>query len=320
MTAAVETRFGDRVLPLVDPHGLRLALVEPPERRARPFTPWDGSPVPGERQIRGLYGARLWERDRRRPPRSSPSRSASSGSATEGGWTRYGFADAAGVRRRSRNAGARGAARGASAACIIWRGAWTTTAHQLAVRDAGRGRRRAADAGHRSLLVQVGLLQGAGRRAVRARDRRAGVRGRRRSGASRRDAGAAAVARGASHGDRAVLPALKAPRRAGGARLMAASGLRSPLRAAGRRRPADAAAAARHWRQRTRSAAARPRAPARRRRFLSPRGKVLERGMPRFFRRLAEGVFDLEDLQFRARELAPFVAAAAAHYGFDRAA
>ena len=38
--------------------------------------------------------------------------------------------------------------------------------------------------------------------------------------------------------------------------------------------------------------------------LLSPRGKVLENGMPRFFRRLAEGVFDEEDLIRRARELA----------------
>jgi predicted esterase len=50
---------------------------------------------------------------------------------------------------------------------------------------------------------------------------------------------------------------------------------------------------------------------------LSPRGKVLEQGMPRFFRRLAEGVFDIEDLRQRAGELADFVAAAAAHYRFD---
>ncbi|HEY8257342.1 MAG TPA: alpha/beta hydrolase [Gemmatimonadales bacterium] len=41
--------------------------------------------------------------------------------------------------------------------------------------------------------------------------------------------------------------------------------------------------------------------------LLSPRGKVLENGMPRFFRRLAEGVFDLKDLEVRARELATFV-------------
>src|SRR5205814_7137971 len=50
--------------------------------------------------------------------------------------------------------------------------------------------------------------------------------------------------------------------------------------------------------------------------LLSPRGKVLENGMPRFFRRLAEGVFDLDDLKKRTNELADFVAAAAQHYGF----
>jgi phospholipase/carboxylesterase/glyoxalase family protein len=51
---------------------------------------------------------------------------------------------------------------------------------------------------------------------------------------------------------------------------------------------------------------------------LSPRGKVLERGMPRFFRRLAEGVFDLDDLKLRTNELAEFVTRAAEHYRFDR--
>jgi phospholipase/carboxylesterase len=48
--------------------------------------------------------------------------------------------------------------------------------------------------------------------------------------------------------------------------------------------------------------------------LLSPRGKILENGMPRFFRRLAEGVFDLDDLKTRANELADFVDAAARHY------
>ena len=48
--------------------------------------------------------------------------------------------------------------------------------------------------------------------------------------------------------------------------------------------------------------------------LLSPRGKILENGMPRFFRRLAEGVFDLEDLKTRTNELADFVAAAVHHY------
>ncbi len=51
--------------------------------------------------------------------------------------------------------------------------------------------------------------------------------------------------------------------------------------------------------------------------LLSPRGQVLENGMPRFFRRLAEGVFDLDDLRQRTHDLAAFVAAASAAYGFD---
>src|SRR6266404_7371801 len=51
--------------------------------------------------------------------------------------------------------------------------------------------------------------------------------------------------------------------------------------------------------------------------LLSPRGKVLENGMPRFFRRLAEGVFDLEDLKKRTHELADFVVSAAEHYKID---
>ena len=51
--------------------------------------------------------------------------------------------------------------------------------------------------------------------------------------------------------------------------------------------------------------------------LLSPRGKVLENGMPRFFKRLAEGVFDLEDLKFRTRELADFVKEVSSIYSFD---
>jgi predicted esterase len=51
--------------------------------------------------------------------------------------------------------------------------------------------------------------------------------------------------------------------------------------------------------------------------LLSPRGKVLENGLPRFFRRIAEGVFDLEDLRLRTAELADFLADAAARYGLE---
>lgn len=53
--------------------------------------------------------------------------------------------------------------------------------------------------------------------------------------------------------------------------------------------------------------------------FLSPRGKVLERGMPRFFRRISEGVFDLDDLRFRTHELADWIASSAKKHGFDPA-
>jgi phospholipase/carboxylesterase len=49
--------------------------------------------------------------------------------------------------------------------------------------------------------------------------------------------------------------------------------------------------------------------------LLSPRGKVMEGPMPRFFRRLAEGVFDEEDVRRRAHELADFIAGARQAYG-----
>ena len=51
--------------------------------------------------------------------------------------------------------------------------------------------------------------------------------------------------------------------------------------------------------------------------LLSPRGKVLENGMPRFFKRLSEGVFDFEDLKYRTKELSDFVIKASKVYSFD---
>lgn len=51
---------------------------------------------------------------------------------------------------------------------------------------------------------------------------------------------------------------------------------------------------------------------------LSVRGNILENGMPRFFRRLAEGIFDEEDLVFRTKELYDFLDEAAKKYNFDR--
>lgn len=51
---------------------------------------------------------------------------------------------------------------------------------------------------------------------------------------------------------------------------------------------------------------------------LSVRGNVSENGMPRFFKRLAEGVFDMEDLKARTEELNDFISKAAKEHGFDR--
>ena len=56
-----ERRRGERVLPFIDPHGQELALVETAERAG--FSAWDRSPVPADRQIRGLNSVRLWERE-----------------------------------------------------------------------------------------------------------------------------------------------------------------------------------------------------------------------------------------------------------------
>jgi phospholipase/carboxylesterase len=51
--------------------------------------------------------------------------------------------------------------------------------------------------------------------------------------------------------------------------------------------------------------------------LLSPRGKSLDEGIARFFRRFGEGKFDEQDVIFRANELADFIAAAADEYQFD---
>ncbi|TFG75201.1 MAG: alpha/beta hydrolase [Thermodesulfobacteriales bacterium] len=51
--------------------------------------------------------------------------------------------------------------------------------------------------------------------------------------------------------------------------------------------------------------------------ILSLRGQVLENGMPRFFKRISEGVFDLEDLKLRTRELASFIEASGQIYGLE---
>jgi glyoxalase family protein len=93
----MESRFGQRVIAFDDPHGLHLALVEAPDGPARRFTPWDGGPVAGEHQIRGLFGAQLWERDAAATASFLTTVLGFTALASENGWTRYGFPDAAGV-------------------------------------------------------------------------------------------------------------------------------------------------------------------------------------------------------------------------------
>src|SRR5215204_1220859 len=90
-------RFGDTVLSIVDPHGMRLALTESGAPHRRPFAPWSGSPIPEARQIRGLYGAQVWERDQASTAAFITSALGFKEIAREGEWTRYGFAGVPGV-------------------------------------------------------------------------------------------------------------------------------------------------------------------------------------------------------------------------------
>lgn len=87
-----ELRFAQHTLPLRDPHGLRIALVENADSLGRPFTPWEGSPVPAGHQIRGLESARMIEASL---PVTVSFLEKSMGFrhlGTEKGWHRYGVA------------------------------------------------------------------------------------------------------------------------------------------------------------------------------------------------------------------------------------
>ncbi|MGI9076678.1 MAG: ring-cleaving dioxygenase [Gemmatimonadaceae bacterium] len=87
---APEMRHGEYVLPLVDPHGLQLALVETAD--ARDFTPWSGSAVSESKQIRGLHAVRLLERDITATAAFLTNVLGFSSVGSEEGWHRYGIA------------------------------------------------------------------------------------------------------------------------------------------------------------------------------------------------------------------------------------
>ncbi len=86
----VETRFGERVLPFHDPHGLPIALAETADRRE--FTPWARGPVPAAEQILGLHGVRLWEREIEPTARFLTTTLGFAAAGEEAGWTRYAVA------------------------------------------------------------------------------------------------------------------------------------------------------------------------------------------------------------------------------------
>ncbi len=100
---AEKTRFGERTLPFVDPHGLRLALVATDE--PRPWVPWAKSPVPTEHQLRGMHAVRLWERDLSQTERALIEVLGFAPLGEDGGWHRYGV-EGGGIRQAGGGAGA----------------------------------------------------------------------------------------------------------------------------------------------------------------------------------------------------------------------
>jgi glyoxalase family protein len=127
-----ETRFGAKALTLTDPHGMKVALVEGESTRA--FAPWNGSPVPADRQIRGLHGAQVWERDAAPTAEFLTTTLGFERLGEENGWTRYGFRHAAGVIDvRETPDGHRGAWGVGAIHHLAWR--VDDEAHQRAVRS-----------------------------------------------------------------------------------------------------------------------------------------------------------------------------------------
>jgi glyoxalase family protein len=126
-----EPRFGDDTIALKDPHGLSLRLVGRPA--GRPFTPWSASPVLPEHQVRGLFGAHVWERDGGLTASFVSQVLGFEQLGTDNGCTRFGFADTPGVLDVKETPGV---TRGAWGVGAVHHLAWRVDdeAHQLAVR------------------------------------------------------------------------------------------------------------------------------------------------------------------------------------------
>ena len=132
---AAEIRFGHNVLAVHDPHGLPLALVETSQPLGHAFTPWDGSPIPVEQQIRGVESARMLERDLVVTTSFLSNAMGFTHLATDNGWHRYGVGDGksgAYVDLREAPVAQRGAWGTGSVHHIAWR--VDDEAHQLEVR------------------------------------------------------------------------------------------------------------------------------------------------------------------------------------------
>jgi glyoxalase family protein len=130
-----EVRFGQNVLPVIDPHGLPVALVESGDSLSRVFTPWDGSPIPVEHQVRGLESARMVERDLVVTTSFLSSAMGFIHLGTENGWHRYGGSDGKSgtyLDLQEMPVAQRGAWGTGSVHHIAWR--VNDEAHQLAVR------------------------------------------------------------------------------------------------------------------------------------------------------------------------------------------
>ncbi len=134
--AEPEIRFGQNVLPLADSHGLRLALTESQSSLGRLFTPWEKSPIPVERQIRGLESARLVEHDLEPTVSFLRDGLGFREAGEENGWTRYALGEGASgqyLELRTDPGARRGAWGTGSVHHIAWR--MQDDEHELEVRQ-----------------------------------------------------------------------------------------------------------------------------------------------------------------------------------------